>query len=224
MIVFSGCASKNDELYEAVLNQNMERVKSLIQAGADVNGAVYRGSSILHEAVTTGSLEIVKWLVKYGASLEGKNRYGLTPLLWGVYNGKTKGILPVLDFLIQSGSDLNAENKRGCNALALAVEENEREVVEFLLDQKMDVNAAGSGCEGKSPLSIAAYWGYQEIVRLLVERKADVNAKDRQGKSVLDWAKTEVTAKNQREMLYLSKETSQKEKIAEFLMLHGAKK
>ena len=51
---------------------NLEKVKSLVKLGADVNGSI-EGRSALLECSSNGNLEIVKYLIEQGADVNFKN-------------------------------------------------------------------------------------------------------------------------------------------------------
>jgi len=51
-------------------------------------------------------------------------------------------------------------------------------VVEYLVNQKADINAQSSGYPSGTPLHYAAQNGHLSVVEYLVNQKADINAKD----------------------------------------------
>jgi ankyrin repeat protein len=58
-----------------------------------------------------------------------------------------------------------------------------KEMVELLLTNGADVNAANNG--GAAPLHTAAFFNFTEVVELLLARGADINAKDKNGRTAL---------------------------------------
>eukprot|EP00742_Colponemidia_sp_Colp-10_P004828 GILJ01005154.1.p1 GENE.GILJ01005154.1~~GILJ01005154.1.p1 ORF type:complete len:430 (+),score=87.51 GILJ01005154.1:95-1291(+) len=90
--------------------------------------------------------------------------------------------------------DINAFNKKGYNALHLAIQEGNAEVVDILLAppaaNKANANLPDN-VQGWTPLihSIAnSKNGFHEIMASLVKYKADVNGVDLEGNSALHWA------------------------------------
>ena len=83
-----------EDLYEAVVNDDVTKVRSLLGQGADPNHQLYWSDEWavkvppLHMACWEGYLETVKTLVTHGARIDkgdgGTNR---TPLHWACYGG-----------------------------------------------------------------------------------------------------------------------------------------
>ncbi len=78
----------------------------------------------------------------------------------------------------------------GCTALFWAAKHNHKEVVQYLLENKADIDA-GAGMGG-SALQIAVYEGHSEIVELLISEGANVQAKNGGGGTVFDFASEEM--------------------------------
>lgn len=68
-------------IYEAILNNRIENVKLLIQAGADINHKDLSGSTPLMTAAGIKNFDMVYLLLKSGADAQIKNRWG-NDLLW----------------------------------------------------------------------------------------------------------------------------------------------
>ena len=80
-----------EELFDAIEKQDINRMHELFEAGCDVtgnNGAYFEeGITFLMVAVVTGNLEIVKLLVEYGADVNAESKYGDSALLTAGLNG-----------------------------------------------------------------------------------------------------------------------------------------
>jgi ankyrin repeat protein len=64
-------ASPSDEpLFEAVGSGDVDKVRALLQEGADVNAAPGDGMTALHRTARTGDLAMVELLIGAGADLE----------------------------------------------------------------------------------------------------------------------------------------------------------
>jgi len=57
-----------------------EAVKTIVEAGADVNAANTLGQTALHFAANRGLDQVVEYLAAKGAKLDAKDKYGQTPL------------------------------------------------------------------------------------------------------------------------------------------------
>jgi ankyrin repeat protein len=74
----------NSLFYRA--KRQVETMKCLLEAGADINTADKNGATPLHRAVRTRSAEAVKFLLAQGASSELRNKPGSTPFHLAVQN------------------------------------------------------------------------------------------------------------------------------------------
>ena len=59
-------------LHYATLMGDLNRVKLLVEKGADVNAKNLYGDSVLYHAVRSGNLELVQWLVEQGSDVKAK--------------------------------------------------------------------------------------------------------------------------------------------------------
>ena len=82
---------------------------------------------------------------------------------------------------IKSGNNLNIKNKYNYTILMYASEYNNSEIVQLLLDNKVDIDYVGY--DGNTALHIACRFGNTEIVRLLIDAGADFNKKDNHKKT-----------------------------------------
>ncbi len=96
------------DLWEAVHNNDVIKVRSLLGQGADPNHQLYWSDEWsdewddkeppLHLACQLGFLEIVKTLVTHGARTDkGAGRYNMTPLHYACWGGDKE----VVQYLIQ---------------------------------------------------------------------------------------------------------------------------
>ncbi len=86
-----------EDLYKAVHNNDVTKVRSLLGQGADPNHQLYWNDEWadewvdkrppLHSACFRGYLEIVKTLVTHGARTDKGDRIDMTPLHWACYGG-----------------------------------------------------------------------------------------------------------------------------------------
>ena len=60
--------------------EHPQKVKALIQYGADVNAAGPKGVTALHAAAKAGFVSVIEVLLKAGADINGKMGSGETPL------------------------------------------------------------------------------------------------------------------------------------------------
>jgi ankyrin repeat protein len=126
-------------LHYAAINKNLELIKSLVSSGANVNTRDKYNRIPLHSAADEGYFEIVKYLILKGSEIDTKAAFyvrvgsieltlGFTPLHIAARNGH----LEVVKYLVYQGADVNLKNNEDKNALNLAKERGNQEIVAFL--------------------------------------------------------------------------------------------
>ena len=142
---------------------DVRRVKSLINAQADLNQRDDDGFTALIYATVAGHSEIVKLLLEKGAYTYQAGKYGRTSL----HRAVNEGHLEIVKLLLEKGADPNQADKiLGWTPLDRAVNEGHLEIVKLLLEKGADPNQADK-ILGLTPLYLAANEGHLEIVRLL---------------------------------------------------------
>jgi len=166
---------------------NMEIVRLLVEAGADVNtlektrmvnavGEVHWFLTSPLEHVVCKDLEIVRYLIGKGARVNEKLTNGVTVLNLPAY----KGDLETLEVLISAGGDVNAVDDIGYTPLKHAVMGRQPESIRMLVAKGAKVNQAPTKVNaGETALHIAIGRGFPDIVKLLLELKANPNAKSK---------------------------------------------
>src|SRR4030095_3393671 len=91
-------------LMRAALDGNTEKVKELIQQGADVNERDDNGRTALMFAVINTHYETMKLLLEYGADVNVKSNPGGTALM----GAATAGDLRMVQALLEKGADVHA--------------------------------------------------------------------------------------------------------------------
>jgi ankyrin repeat protein len=94
-----GKTAKKDEMYEAILDGNLEKVKELVE-----NGAVIE-SQYFYQACGEGQLEIVRYMVQEGFDFLVEDSFGLL-------QASKLGQLEVVKYLVELGSDIHAVQDR----------------------------------------------------------------------------------------------------------------
>ena len=151
----------------------VDRVRQLVDAGADVNAKDNNGWTPLRWAASEGHADAARLLVDAGADVNAKDNNGWTPLRWAA----SEGHADVARLLVDAGADVNA---RGL--LDWAASHNRAEMARLLIDLGADVNARTSSWR---PLHFAAFGNSAKVARLLIDEGADVNAKDSGGRTPL---------------------------------------
>ncbi|MDJ0591851.1 MAG: ankyrin repeat domain-containing protein [Pleurocapsa sp. MO_226.B13] len=83
----------NNELWDAIEEENIEKISELIESGCDLNGnngASFEEGMTFLIVAAAGNLEIVKLLVESGADVNAMSTYGDSALFNAVLNGHQK--------------------------------------------------------------------------------------------------------------------------------------
>lgn len=106
-----------------------EIVKLLLANKADPNIKSRNGSTALCFAAGNGNLNTVRLLLAHGAEINSRNKEGLTPLMMAVQGGHVE----VVKFLLNKGADPTVCDCSGKNAITLAQQLNDRNLVILLM-------------------------------------------------------------------------------------------
>ena len=170
---------KPEMLIQEVINENISKVKALLDDGIDVNAGIDGGGTALYAASRIGNLEIVKLLLDRGAEVNITDTDGGSVL--GV--AAQDGHIEIVKILIAKGAKVNTSSNDGVTALLLASQNGYFEVVKELLAKNAKVNVKDS--DGATALYMASQNGHTEIVKILLDNGADVNNKIYDGSTPL---------------------------------------
>lgn len=165
------------DLARAVADDDVDRVKELLQQGENVNGKDenYDNITPLFIAVENGNVEIARLLLDFGAKVNARNKSKQTPLM----QMDSDGTVELVTLLIDRGAKVNLIDDENNTALIIAADDASTDVVRALVDAGADVNLANK--DGETALMNAANRGDAECVRLLLNAGADINAVDKDG-------------------------------------------
>ncbi|KAL3040996.1 hypothetical protein OYC64_011884 [Pagothenia borchgrevinki] len=191
-------------LHQCCIDDFVEIVQCLLDAGGCVNACDSELWTPLHAAATCGHTGLVQLLIQAGADLLAVNADGNMPydlcedeatleLLEMVMaeqgitqdridecrGAKEKAMLADIQALVQNGADLNAQDANGTTLLHIASANGYVSVAELLVEHRAQMETRDS--DGWTPLHAASCWGQIQMVELLVAHGASLNTK-----SVLD--------------------------------------
>ena len=193
LLDFEGNTRRNPELWWAAHQGELDKVKELIEAGADPNAYEENGSGTLlnfHPKVT-------RYLLEQGANPDLQRNENILPVLVGVAGFNTECLKALLD----AGANPNIISEHnGETALHHSVCGDRLEEVKSLLEAGADPNkrthdqrrtfigSSDGQCHGETCLHRAAAYGTPDVVKLLLENGADLSKKDANLQTPLDWA------------------------------------
>ncbi len=163
-------------LINAVKNNDVKAVRTLLAQHVDVNAAETDGSTALHWAAQRNNLEIADLLIGSGANAKASTRYNITPLFLACTNGNAA----LIEHLLKAGVDPNSTSEQGETALMTAALNGTAEAVRVLLMHGANVNTAEPGTN-QTALMWAASEGNSAAVETMVEYNADIKAKSKSG-------------------------------------------
>ena len=192
--------AKDPELHLAACLGNLERVKSLVETGVDIDTTDEAGFTSLYWAISVGREEVAEFLIDKGADIGVEINSNRSLLHQAAQWGSAR----LVKLLISKGTDVNARVRSDLTPLHSAAERGHKNIVELLIANGADVKAKGKS--GNTPLHSAARAGRAKVVEVLLAHGADVNAKDKEGHSPLWHA-----------------QDRRRSEVAELLLKHGAK-
>ncbi|KAJ5078069.1 ankyrin repeat protein [Anaeramoeba ignava] len=202
-------------LHFACKNQNMsfEVTKLLIEKGADINIKNSDEETALHNACRNRKIpfEIIKLLVENGADINAKtciiDLFGFEeyPALHYAYWNQP---FQVVQYLLEKGANVNNTGNDGTTilhsacgnnsisiehieyliqkVLHLACQNNSLEIIKYLVEKGVDINAKTN--DNETVLHLACQNNSIEIIKYLVEKGVDINAKTNNNETVLHLA------------------------------------
>ena len=156
------------KLADAVQNQDIAAVRSLLAHHADANAAQGDGMTPLLWAAHNDDLESAKLLLHAGANVKAVNRYGVSAMTEAATNADAE----MLELLLKAGADANTSLPEGDTALMLAARTGNVPAVTVLLDHGAKVDAK-ENWHGETALAWAAGENHPDVVRLLIAHGAD---------------------------------------------------
>ncbi|KAJ3443233.1 ankyrin repeat ph and sec7 domain containing protein secg-related [Anaeramoeba flamelloides] len=183
------------ELCQAVIENDSEKLKTLIEKGVDVNQKDYIGRSPLHLAIYHKSIDCLKILLDHGAKISYRIIDGRTSLHLAVQYGETEIVKLLLAKLAEIKEKSESEKEKtmededddddsdGQFSLKKLMErkklEQEKKMMKYdpsqkVFDEEFDIDSKCWDLQ-LSCLHYAIFFGHLEIVKLLIETgKADI--------------------------------------------------
>lgn len=185
--------NKNNEfLAIAALHGDFESVKSLIQAGVDINDydIIFDGTGEENEythpllsAILEGHLEIFDYLLPL-INLQSYTEIQIKAL----FSAAATDNLNALNILTKNEKKLEVRNDKGQTPLMIAAKWGAEKSLQFLIQMNVNLNAVDHN--GKTALMLAVEGGNVVIAKTLVQAGADISLRDHENKRALDYAQT----------------------------------
>ena len=147
-----------EEIRQASLEGNNEKVKELLDGGANVNASDQEGHTALMFAAYNGHLEIVRALTESGAIVDQRDLMGRTALLYA-----SSGPFPeTVKILLDKGAEPNiVDSNEHFSPLMHAAAEGNLEVVKILLEHHADLTL--TDVDGDDAETFARQAGHEAV-------------------------------------------------------------
>ena len=122
--------AEGENIWIASSDGDVKRVMELLESGVSVNAQDEQGYSPLHAAVSYGHIELITLLLDRGAAIDLKDAEGDVPLL-------VCEEVEALELLLSRGASLEVSNMLNQDIGFKAVEDENEELVEWLVDKKV---------------------------------------------------------------------------------------
>jgi quinoprotein dehydrogenase-associated probable ABC transporter substrate-binding protein len=165
-----------EELGNAIVADDAERVRYLLDHGVDVNGSFGDGYTPLVNATRFGFSDLVDLLLDHKADVNLADLSHWTPLMYAAWTDSDATVKR----LVAKGAQLESGDADGLTALGIAAQNMKTHALAALLEAGADVNRP-VGKADYTPLMLAAMSGSVETAQALIKHGADVNAKNAGG-------------------------------------------
>jgi uncharacterized protein len=179
LLLFAGSPSAfAGPLHDAVRDGDLEKARTLIGEGAQIDAQSDRGETPLILAILAGNDAMAELLIEQGAAIDGRNAGGFTPLHAAAYVGDPA----MAELLIDDGADIeDAQNKAGVTPLFVAAEEDHGAVAELLIARGAEIGSKER--HGYTMLTRATFKENDDIIALLKSHGAECQPPEIMGES-----------------------------------------
>lgn len=173
-------ANPDNELGDAIVANDLDRVRYLLAHGAHPDARDGEGYTPLINATRFSFVEIATYLAEHKADVNLGDRSNWTPIMYAAWQD-SPGLVTML---VKHGAKVDVVSAEGLTPLAIAAQNGKVEAAEALVEAGADVNApVAKG--GYTPLMLAAISGSTDLTTALIGHGAQVNAANPGGVTAL---------------------------------------
>ncbi len=198
----SKLTNDSKQFHDVIENHNIEELKKLIAAGADLNQR-FGGVPMLLWAIEYKNCLAIQLLIENNVNInvQAKTNAGYTPLIYAAL----KGDKTTVQLLLEKGADVNLITNLKASALIYATACNHTEIAELLVENNADPNLLGTPIYGDisiadiheedllyfptlrkaTALAFSTVTNNIELTKLFIRNKADIDLCDEQKVSPL---------------------------------------
>ncbi|XP_013111678.2 POTE ankyrin domain family member B [Stomoxys calcitrans] len=171
----------DDELYEAVMKGDLEKIKQQVELNnVDVNEPVRCGFTILLHACKEGNLDIVEYLIEEKQADVNQQVDSITPLMncCDSQCNNPDVIEKIAKILLLHGAVVNVADKYGTTPFMLACKNGHTKVVKLLLKEVSFDAVDNQGC---TPIFHAIENNRADIVKILIDAGVNYTIANKKG-------------------------------------------
>jgi len=185
LLMVVGAAAANDDLriVDAMKNQDLPRVRALLDQHASASVRSEDGSTALLWAAHWNDVQMADLLVRAGADPNAANDLRMTPLSQACTNGSAA----LVNLLLKAGAKPDTPIGTGETPLMTCARTGAVDAVRALLVRGADVNAK-EPAQHQTALMWAAAEQHANVLQTLVEARADLTAHTKSGFTALHFA------------------------------------
>lgn len=181
-------SDQEHRLFEAVANNDVPTVQTLVKNGVNINTQDVRGRTALLVAVEKHDVESAKVLLDAGADVNIQDQKQDSPLLLA----GAEGMVDIMKLMLKAKPDFTLYNRFGGTSLVPAAERGHVKMVKLLVNTKVDIDHVNHlGWTALLEAIVLSDGGarHQQIVQILVDAGANVNIADKEGVTPLQHAR-----------------------------------
>jgi len=150
------------ELIEALDNDNLVKIKDILENGIDLSKQVIIGEE--YELDEPDEIHIFFYAIRKHCSIEA------------------------IELLLEYGVDIFMLDENGISTLDTAIKFKREDIIKLCIKKGFDLNQS-TRKSGIKPLMLTSCFGDTKTAKLLIDNGANVNARDKSGMNSLDYAK-----------------------------------
>lgn len=177
-------AVSGNNFVNAAVSGDTAKMTLFLQATFEIDTPNDAGNNAVAMAVNKGNLDMLNWLFAHGAKANITNSRGQSVL----ENAVEMGHKEVTARLIEQLKAENVDPSNMTSAVIFAANKGNAEMLQILGDGGVPLEFRGA--DGFYPIHIVVKYGNYDALMYLLSKKVDVNVLDKEGYSVLDWAKS----------------------------------
>lgn len=173
-------AGVDEDLIRAVEDNKIHRIRDLLTKGASPDARDLQSETALMLAARNKNPEMGGLLLEAGANPDLRNKYGETATMLACYYGQ----LDLVKRLYAKGAKIDHD---GWNPLIYAASKGYKEIVEFLLNYGVRIDATTDN--GTTALMMAVRGNHYDTVELLLKHGANALVRNEADGTALSWAR-----------------------------------